>query len=127
MKKFVKVLFTSLDTNKDGKLSFQEFEKALLLEPKLARCFVPQTVLDNSNSKESAPRRSQSEMLPNSTKEISAASVNSVMNIITDTKKSTREDILAAITNTASSSSVTASHAVLGTDSQSAGCLCVVQ
>src|SRR3990167_4819592 len=130
VKKFVKVLFESLDTNKDGKLSFQEFEKALLLEPKLARCFVPQTLLDNS--RDGSPKRVRSEMGATPSTTIESVNTQSVINLIPmlvekEKVKKSREELLAAITNTASTSSVTQSHAVLGTDSQSTGCFCIVQ
>jgi len=38
---FVERLFSNCDTEKSGRLSFSEFEKILLLDPKLARCFLP--------------------------------------------------------------------------------------
>jgi len=37
----VNILFDNLDTKRIGKLSFEDFQGALLLEPKLARCFIP--------------------------------------------------------------------------------------
>ena len=40
-KHLVEKLFNNLDKNKEGRLSFAQFESALLVEPKLARCFLP--------------------------------------------------------------------------------------
>jgi len=38
---FVEKVFSNLDTSKRGKISFTEFENILLLDKKLARCFLP--------------------------------------------------------------------------------------
>jgi hypothetical protein len=40
----VKTLFSSLDKDNEGFLTLTQFEGALLIEPKLARCFLPSSI-----------------------------------------------------------------------------------
>jgi hypothetical protein len=38
--KFVEITFTNLDSNGSGKISFADFKKAIVLEPRLVECFL---------------------------------------------------------------------------------------
>lgn len=57
-KHLVDKLFNNLDKNREGHLSFAQFEGALLVEPKLARCFLPNSA---SRSRAGSEKRSGDE------------------------------------------------------------------
>ena len=84
-----------MDTNQDKKISFQQFQVVLVIEPQLARCFVAANETD-----------------PDSSEPESTDSLEPLL-----TSSSSRASLLASIPHLSNVNTITASHTMIGSDS----------